>query len=217
MAKEGKENIFRYRNSLMARNIGLFFGTFNPIHVGHLILANFMAQRDEIDEVWLVVTPRNPFKVKDTLLDDIHRLALVREAVDTNLKLKESNIEFSLPQPNYTVNTLAVLEEQYPEKTFTLIMGEDNLRSFHKWKNHHVILENHSILVYPRVYTHSEKVEASNVPEELLNHPKITLVDAPLMKISSSLIRSMISEGKDVQYMLTPEVFKYVDEMNFYR
>lgn len=202
---------------MASKNIGLFFGTFNPIHVGHLILANFMAQRDEIDEVWLVVTPRNPFKVKDTLLDDIHRLALVREALEGNLKLKESNIEFSLPQPNYTVNTLAVLEEKYPENNFTLIMGEDNLRGFHKWKNHQVILQNHSILVYPRVYTHSEKVEVSEIPQELLNHPKITLVDAPLMKISSSLIRSMIAQGKDVQYMLTPEVFKYVDDMNFYR
>ena len=117
------------------QNIGLFFGTFNPIHVGHLILANFMAQLPEIDEVWFVVTPRNPFKSKETLLEDIHRLALVREAVESNLRLKASNIEFGLPQPNYTVDTLAFLSEKYPEKNFTLIMGEDNLPGFDKWKN----------------------------------------------------------------------------------
>ena len=201
----------------MQKNIGLFFGTFNPIHVGHLILANFMAQQPEIDQVWMVVTPRNPFKAKDTLLDDIHRLALVREAVDANPLLETSNIEFDLPQPNYTVNTLAVLSEKYPDKKFTLIMGEDNLRSFHKWKNHEVILENHDVMVYPRVYTETEKVEISEQTKALLNHPKIKLVDAPLMKVSSSVIRNMIAEGKDVQYILTPEVFKYVDEMNFYR
>ena len=201
----------------MAKNIGLFFGTFNPIHVGHLILANFMAQQPEIDQVWMVVTPRNPFKEKDTLLEDIHRLALVREAVDSNPLLEPSSVEFDLPQPNYTVNTLAVLTEKFPEKSFTLLMGEDNLRSLHKWKNYEVILQNHKILVYPRVYTESEKVEVSEKTKELLSHPNIKLVDAPLMKISSSVIRNMIAEGKDVQYILTPEVFKYLDEMNFYR
>ena len=201
----------------MSKNIGLFFGTFNPVHVGHLILANFMAQQPNIDEVWMVVTPRNPFKEKDTLLEDIHRLALVREAVENNPLLEASNVEFDMPQPNYTVNTLAVLSEKYPDKNFTLIMGEDNLRSFHKWKNHNVILANYEVMVYPRVYTESEKVEVSDKTKELRNHSKITMVDAPLMKVSSSVIRNMIAEGKDVQYILTPEVFKYVDEMNFYR
>lgn len=199
------------------QNIGLFFGTFNPIHVGHLILANYMAQLDEMDEVWLIVTPRNPFKAKDSLLNDIHRLTLVREAVSQNSKLKASNIEFDLPQPNYTVNTLVVLSEKYPEKNFTLIMGEDNLRSFHKWKNYQVILEDYQVVVYPRMYTQSEMSERPKAVEELLNHPKVNLIDAPLMKISSSTIRNMISEGKDVRYMLSPEVFKYVDEMNFYK
>lgn len=199
------------------QNIGLFFGTFNPIHVGHLILANFMAQLPEIDEVWFVVTPRNPFKSKETLLEDIHRLALVREAVESNLRLKASNIEFGLPQPNYTVDTLAFLSEKYPEKNFTLIMGEDNLRGFHKWKNYETVLQYYHILVYPRVYTHNEQVEQSETTKELLRHPHVKMVDAPLMKISSSMIREMIAEGKDVQYILSPEVFKYVDEMNFYK
>lgn len=200
-----------------SKNIGLFFGTFNPIHVGHLILGNFMAQLPQLDEVWFVVTPRNPFKVKDTLLSDLHRLALVQEAVDDNPKLKVSNIEFDMPQPNYTVNTLAVLTEKYQEKDFTLIMGEDNLRGFHKWKNHEVILENHEVLVYPRVYTENEKPSDSSTVKELLNHPKMTLIDAPLMKVSSSIIRKMIAEGKDVQYILPPKVYTYVNEMNFYR
>jgi len=176
-----------------------------------------MAQLDDIDQVWLVVTPKNPFKEKDSLLDDIHRLALVREAVDQNPLLKASNIEFDMPQPNYTVNTLAVLSEKYPEKNFSLIMGEDNLRSFHKWKNYQVILEDYKVLVYPRVYTQNELKERPQVVEELLNHPKIELIDAPLMKISSSTIRNMIVDGKDVRYMLSPEVHQYVDEMNFYK
>ncbi len=198
-------------------NIGLFFGTFNPIHVGHLILGNFMAQVPQIDQVWFVVTPRNPFKSKDTLLADVHRLALVREAIEDNPRLEASNIEFDMPQPNYTVKTLAVLSEKYPDKNFTLIMGEDNLRGFHKWKNYEVILENYDVLVYPRVYTENEIPVVSEKEKELLNHPKVQLVDAPLMKVSSSTIRTMIAQGKDVQYILPHKVYTYVNEMNFYK
>jgi nicotinate-nucleotide adenylyltransferase len=202
---------------MATKNIGLFFGTFNPIHVGHLILGNFMAQLPQIDQVWFVVTPRNPFKAKDTLLADMHRLALVREAVDANPKLEVSNIEFDLPQPNYTVNTLAVITEKYPDKNFTLIMGEDNLRSFHKWKNYEVILENHDVLVYPRVYTENEMPVVSEREKEWLKNPRLQLVDAPLMKVSSSTIRKMIAAGKDAQYILPPKVYTYVNEMNFYK
>ncbi|MFT4753305.1 MAG: nicotinate-nucleotide adenylyltransferase [Salibacteraceae bacterium] len=202
---------------MATKNIGLFFGTFNPIHVGHLILGNFMAQLPQIDQVWFVVTPRNPFKAKDTLLADMHRLALVREAVDANPKLEVSNIEFDLPQPNYTVNTLAVITEKYPDKNFTLIMGEDNLRSFHKWKNYEVILENHEVLVYPRVYTENEMPVVSEREKEWLKNPRLQLVDAPLMKVSSSTIRKMIAAGKDAQYILPPKVYTYVNEMNFYK
>jgi nicotinate-nucleotide adenylyltransferase len=202
---------------MATKNIGLFFGTFNPIHVGHLILGNFMAQLPQIDQVWFVVTPRNPFKAKDTLLADMHRLALVREAVDANPKLEVSNIEFDLPQPNYTVNTLAVITEKYPDKNFTLIMGEDNLRSFHKWKNYEVILENHEVLVYPRLYTENEMPVVSEREKEWLKNPRLQLVDAPLMKVSSSTIRKMIAAGKDAQYILPPKVYTYVNEMNFYK
>lgn len=199
------------------KRIGLFFGTFNPIHVGHLILGNYMAQLPQLDQVWFVVTPRNPFKAKDSLLADVHRLALVREAIDENPLLEVSNIEFDMPQPNYTVNTLAVLTEKYPEKDFTLIMGEDNLRSFHKWKNYEVILETHNILVYPRVYTENEKPSQSIKVRELLAMERVQLLDAPLMKISSSFIREMISNGKDVSFILPPKVYNYVNEMNFYK
>jgi nicotinate-nucleotide adenylyltransferase len=139
--------------------IGLYFGTFNPIHVGHMIIANYMADFTEMDEVWLVVTPQNPLKTKNTLLKDSHRLALVREAVYDNNKLKASDIEFGMPEPNYTSHTLVRLMEKYPEHEFSLIMGEDNLRTFHKWFNHEVILNNHRVYVYPRVLTPQEENE----------------------------------------------------------
>ena len=141
----------------MSKKIGLFFGTFNPIHVGHLIIANHMAEFSELNEVWLVVTPHNPHKKKNTLLEDTHRLAMVRIATEAYPKLKASTIEFDLPQPNYTVNTLAVLEEKYPDKEFCLIMGEDNLKNLHKWKNYEVILVRYPIFIYPRISKNLER------------------------------------------------------------
>ena len=138
--------------------IGLYFGTFNPIHVGHMIIANHMAEFSDLDEVWFVVTPHNPFKKKNTLLADNHRFQMVRIATEDYPKLKPSNIEFGMPQPNYTVNTLAHLYEKFPQHHFSLIMGEDNLQSFHKWKNYETILQNHQLYVYPRVYKDSVKV-----------------------------------------------------------
>ena len=131
--------------------IGLYFGTFNPIHIGHLIIANHMAEHSDLKQVWMVVTPHNPLKKKETLLKDSIRLELVHLATEEYPKIKPSDIEFKLPQPNYTVNTLAYLTEKYPKNEFSLIMGEDNLKSFHKWKNYEVILQNHDIYVYPRL------------------------------------------------------------------
>ncbi len=199
-------------------NIGLYFGSFNPIHVGHLIIANHMVEYGEVDQVWMVVSPHNPHKQKNTLLADHHRLALVKEAIDSNPRLRVSDIEFGLAQPNYTVKTLAYLKEHHPDHQFTLIMGEDNLRSLHKWYNYEQVLQ-HDILVYPRVYTPRELEET--LPEkssELLNHPNVTfLKDLPLMAVSSSYIRKAISEGKDVRYLLTDPVHKYIEEMHFYR
>ena len=198
------------------KKIGLYFGTFNPIHVGHLIIANYMADYTELDEVWLVVSPQNPLKKKETLLKDHHRLSLVRIALEDNTKLMASNIEFDLPIPSYTINTLVHLKEKYETYEFHLIMGEDNLRSFHKWKNQEEIINNHKIFVYPRVLTEQE-MEDNTVIFSSFNHSNVIRCQAPIMKISSSFIRKAIKNGKDVRYLLTPEVFKYVDEMNFYK
>ena len=202
------------------KKVGLFFGTYNPIHVGHLVIANHLANYTELDEVWLVVSPQNPLKKKDSLLQDYHRLALVRVAIEDNPKLKASDIEFSLPKPSYTSNTLAHINEKYPDYSFALIMGEDNLRTFHKWKNYANILKNNQIYVYPRVLTEQEKevneinVEVNN---ELRNHQNVIMCDdVPVMKISASFIRGAIKEKKDVSYLLTQSVFKYLTEMHFY-
>ncbi|GAA4275068.1 nicotinate (nicotinamide) nucleotide adenylyltransferase [Aquimarina gracilis] len=192
------------------KKIGLYFGTFNPIHIGHLAIANHMAEFSDLDEIWLVVTPHNPFKKKSSLLDNHHRYEMVFRATESYPKLKPSDVEFKLPQPNYTVLTLAHLQELYPDYQFNLIMGEDNLKGFHKWKNYEVILENHHIYVYPRI---AEGV----VENQFKDHPKIHRVDAPIMEISSTFIRKSIAEGKNIQPLLPKEVWQYVDEMNFYR
>lgn len=202
-------------------NIGLYFGTFNPIHVGHLIIANHMAQNEKLDQVWLVVSPQNPFKVKNTLLEDYHRLNMVKIAIDDNPKLRASDIEFSLEKPSYTSHTLVHLKEKYPSYNFSLIMGEDNLRTFHKWFNYEYILENHPIFVFPRNLTIQELESNGEIDESIIKirtHRNINLCEnTPLMKISSSFIRNEIKEGKDVSYLLTEPVCKYVEEMRFYK
>lgn len=207
----GKEPQFNKR-------VGLYFGSFNPIHIGHLIIANYMAQTDGIDEVWFIVTPENPHKKKKNLLDDFHRLAMVRIAVEQNTKLKANDIEFQLPKPSYTTFTLQALKEKYPNNQFTLIMGEDNLRTLHKWKNYEHLIANYSIIVYPRAYTIQEQAKLEpEIPNGILDLPNVSLTDAPVMKISSSFIRKMIKDGKDVTYLLSESVFNYLDEMNFYK
>ena len=202
--------------------IGLYFGTFNPIHVGHLVIANYMADFTELDQVWMVVSPHNPLKDKTTLLTDMHRLALVKVAIDDNSKLRASDIEFNLPKPSYTSTTLAYLKEKYPENEFALIMGEDNLRTLHKWKNHETILKNHKIYVYPRVLTTQEEAEVSDINAKIgndfsQNANVIFCEDAPVMKVSATFVRNAIKEGKDVRYLLTEPVHKYIEEMHFYK
>ncbi len=192
-------------------NIGLYFGTFNPIHIGHMAIANHLVEFSDLDEVWMVVTPHSPFKKKASLLADNHRYQLVQIATEEYPKLKPSNIEFRLPQPNYTINTLAHISEKYPQHTFNLIMGTDNLKSFHKWKNHEVILENHHIYVYPRV------VEGEKINTQFENHPKIHKIDAPIMEVSSTFIRKAIADKKNIQPLLPCHVWQYIDEMNFYK
>jgi len=200
--------------------VGLYFGSFNPIHIGHLIIANYMADYTDFDQVWLVVSPHNPHKKKSSLLADNHRLTLVQIAVEGNNKIKASNIEFKLTKPSYTVTTLAYLKEKFPKNEFSLLMGEDNLRTFHKWFNFEEIIDNHKIYVYPRVLTEQEKdgVEKSKGISSVLDHQNLIMcTEVPVMKISSSFIRKAIKNGKDVQYLLSEPVLKYVDEMNFYR
>jgi nicotinate-nucleotide adenylyltransferase len=190
--------------------IGLYFGTFNPIHVGHLAIANHMAEYSDLDKIWMVITPHNPFKKKSSLLDNHHRYQMVERALEEYPKISASTIEFDLPQPNYTVNTLAHLQEKYPSYEFCLIMGEDNLKSFHKWKNYEVILESHELYVYPRI---SEGV----VETRFDDHPKIHKVAAPIMEISSTMIRNGIKDHKNIRPLLPAEVYQYLDEMHFYK
>jgi len=200
------------------KKVGLYFGTFNPIHVGHLIIANHFVEATDMTEVWLVVSPQNPLKQKEGLLDDHHRLAMVREAIFDNPKLHASNVEFDLPKPSYTVYTLQILKEKYPEIEFALIMGQDNLQNFHRWKNFEYILQNHSIYVYPRISQENQTEAQSAVTIGIQSHRSIRLSsDAPLMKISSSFIREAIKEGKDVRYLLTEPVYRYLTSMNFYK
>jgi len=192
-------------------NIGLYFGTFNPIHIGHMAIANHMVEFSNLDEVWFVVTPQSPFKKKASLLADHHRYQLVQIATEDYPRLKPSNIEFKLPQPNYTIDTLTHISEKYPQHTFNLIMGEDNLKSFHKWKNYEVILEQYHLYVYPRVF------EGERLKTQFDDHPKIHKTNAPIMEISSTFIRKAIAGKKNIRALLPCKVWQYIDEMNFYR
>ena len=190
--------------------IGLYFGTFNPIHVGHMIIANHMAEFSGLEQIWMVVTPHNPLKAKSTLLEDAKRLQLVQIATEDFPKISPSDIEFKLPQPNYTVHTLAHLQDKFPQHEFSLIMGEDNLKSLHKWKNYEFILQNHDIYVYPRISSEVENLEFKN-------HPKIHIIDAPVVEISSTFIRNGIKNKKNIQPLLPEKVWKYIDHNNFYK
>lgn len=190
--------------------VGLFFGSFNPIHIGHLVIANHIVEYSDLDQVWFVVTPHNPFKKKRSLLDNYQRLEMVYRATKEYIKLKPCDIEFNLPQPNYTINTLVHLQEKYPQHDFSLIMGEDNLKSFHKWKNYELILENHHIYVYPRISENKTETQFDG-------NKKIHIINAPIMALSSTFIRNAIKEGKNIQPMLPQHAWEYLDEMNFYK
>ncbi|MEI8136464.1 MAG: nicotinate (nicotinamide) nucleotide adenylyltransferase [Bacteroidota bacterium] len=188
--------------------IGLFFGSFNPIHIGHLALANYMVNYTDMQQVWLVVSPHNPLKNKSQLLNQNDRLHLVNLALDFHPAIKASNFEFDLPQPSYTINTLVRLKEKYPEHEFSLIMGQDNLSSFNKWKNYEEILKRNHIYVYPR---------PNCTPSEFDNNPNVYFTKAPVMDISSTFIRTAIKEKKDVRFFTHPKVWEEIDTMNFYR
>lgn len=187
---------------------GLFFGSYNPIHTGHLIIANYMANHTELDEVWLVVSPHNPLKDKSGLGNMYDRLEMARLATENTENIKVSDIEFALPQPSYTIDTLTYLHEKYPEKEFVLIMGADNLVSLKKWKNYEVLLKNYQIYVYPRPGADVKEWE---------NHSSITFTNTPLMEISSTFIRKAIKENKSVQFFLPDSVINFIDGKGMYK
>lgn len=186
---------------------GLYFGSFNPIHIGHLAIANFMVEFSELDQLWFVVSPQNPLKEKKSLLRDYHRLEMVRLAVEDDDRFRASDIEFKLPTPSYTIDTLAYLEEKHPGRQFQLVMGADGLRTFHKWKHANLIVEKYHRLIYPRPETDLEAAARL---------PNATLVKAPMMEISSSFIRQAIKEGKDVRHLVPAKAYQYMREMHFY-
>ncbi len=201
-------DIFASKTNLHLK-IGLFFGSYNPIHIGHMAIANYMVEYASIDQLWFVVSPQNPLKNKSNLLADYQRLELVNRAIEDDDRLRASNIEFNLPKPSYTVDTLTYLKEQYPNYEFLILMGSDNLENFHRWKNYQVIIENYGILVYPRPGYDLSKI---------MKHKNIRFVkEAPLMEISASFIRKAIGNGKDVRHFLPCKVWNYIDEMNFYK
>ncbi|WP_159473187.1 nicotinate (nicotinamide) nucleotide adenylyltransferase [Chryseobacterium sp. 18068] len=193
------------------KKIGLFFGSFNPIHIGHLILANYILENSDMNELWFVVSPQNPFKEKKSLLNDHNRLDMVELAIKNYPDMRASNVEFSLPTPSYTIDTLTYLKEKHPDYSFSLIMGEDNLGSLHKWKNADLLIKNHHIIVYPRVF------EGDKKDSKYINHENISLVKAPVIELSATEIRNMIQQGKNVRPMLPPEVFEYLDGSSFYK
>jgi nicotinate-nucleotide adenylyltransferase len=189
------------------KRTGLFFGSFNPVHIGHLCLAEYMIEFGDLEEVWFVVSPHNPLKDKLTLLSDFTRFEMVQEAIDTDTRFRAIDIEFHLPQPSYTIDTLTHLQEKYPTRSFVLIGGTDILQSFHKWKNYEQILENYNLMLYPRHGSDNH---------QLLEHPSITLVSAPRIEISASFIRGAIKSGHSVRYFLPQNVYSIIDKYGYY-
>ncbi|MCB0496989.1 MAG: nicotinate-nucleotide adenylyltransferase [Cyclobacteriaceae bacterium] len=187
--------------------IGLFFGSFNPIHVGHLAIANIMVETTDFDQVWFVVSPQNPLKNNEELVHEFDRIDMVEAAIYDNTKLRATDIEFNMPKPSYTVDTLAYLSDKYPGYHFSLIIGEDNLRSFPKWKNNEAILANYGLYVYPRPNTETS---------ELKDHPSVKWVKAPLFDISATFIRQMLQRGRSIRYLVPDPVIEIINSRKLY-
>jgi nicotinate-nucleotide adenylyltransferase len=198
---------FSLLNNFSQVKIGLFFGSFNPVHNGHLIIANYICETTELDKVWLVVSPQNPLKAKESLLKEYDRLHLINLAIENNKNLKASNIEFKLPKPSYTIDTLTHLKEQYPQHTFVLIMGSDNLTTLHRWKNYELLLKNYEIIVYQRRGT----------AENPYPQHRITMLAFPFLDISATFIRENIRKGVSMEYFLPDKVWEYIAGSNLYR
>lgn len=195
-------------SAVSTKRIGLFFGSFNPVHTGHMVIANYMATQTELDEVWLVVSPQNPFKKSNSLADQYSRLHLVKMAIGDTPKLRASDVEFKLPKPSYTIDTLAFLKEQYPDYHFALIMGGDNLPTLPKWKNYEIILRDYEVFVYQR-----PGIELG----ELAAHPNVHLQDAPLMQLSATYVRNCIKAGQSVRYLVPDAVADELARSGLYR
>ncbi len=191
-----------------SQRIGLFFGSFNPIHTGHLIIANIMAENTDLKKVWFVISPQNPFKPGKGLLHEFDRLDMVRAAIHDNYKLEASDIEFNLPKPSFTIHTLVHLKEKHPDKEFRIIMGEDNLVKFEKWKSHDIILRDYGLYVYPR-----PGVQLS----ELKTHPNVRFVKAPLLDISATFIRECVRNNKSIRYLVPDPVEEIITARGYYR
>jgi nicotinate-nucleotide adenylyltransferase len=189
--------------------IGLFFGSFNPVHTGHLLIANYFVQFTHLDKIWFIVSPQNPFKANDTLLDERTRLEMLKLAINGDERFNASDFEFNLTRPSYTVNTLAELQKTHPNDTFIPIIGGDNLQSFHLWKDYETIIANHEIYVYRRAGFHENPL--------LANHPKIKIFEVPLLNISSTYIREMLQAEKSVKYLVPEKVEKYIKEHKLYQ
>ncbi|HET9056069.1 MAG TPA: nicotinate (nicotinamide) nucleotide adenylyltransferase [Chitinophagaceae bacterium] len=187
--------------------VALYFGSFNPIHNGHLIIANYVLQNSDVDQVWFVVSPQNPFKSESALLNEYQRLHLVNLAIEGEPKLKATNIEFGLPKPSYTVNTLAYLKEKYPEHTFVILMGSDSFQNIHKWKNASVILKNYPLYIYPRPGFEITETHGAN----------ITQLNAPLVEISATHLRKLIKTGKTIRYLVPDKVLEEITKAGYYR
>jgi nicotinate-nucleotide adenylyltransferase len=187
--------------------IGLYFGSFNPVHIGHLIVANHILNETELEKVWMVISPQNPFKLSHGLLNEYDRLHLVRLATEDDNRIKASDIEFTLPKPSYTVDTLAFLNEKFPEHQFSIIMGSDSFQNFHKWKNYKVIMERCPIYVYKRPGFDIENEMGAN----------LHIVDAPLLQISATHIRELIKAGKSIRYMVPPRVIDEIERGGYYK
>ena len=187
--------------------IGLLFGSFNPIHIGHLIIANIMLTHADLKEVWFIVSPQNPLKKNKSLLHEFDRYDMVQRAVSDNYNFKVSDVEFHMPRPSYTIDTLTYLQEQHPSKEFVLIIGEDNLTQFTNWKNYEGILEYFWLYVYPRPYTEESPLKS---------HKKVKLIDAPLLDISATYIRDCVKNNKSVKYLVPEAVENLIKEKGFY-
>lgn len=194
--------------------IGLFFGSFNPIHSGHLMLAEGVLNETDIEQIWFVVTPQNPQKKKSALLNDYDRLNMVREAIHENLRFRASDIEFGMAQPNYTAKTLVYLKEKYPHHAFSLLVGEDNLRNLNSWYNVEYIFANYRIIVYPRSVQENEALTDDVLPQ---NAKIQVLKQVVVLPLSSSMIRSLIKDKRSVKYLVPESIERMIHERGFYR